>query len=55
MRSETAAAIDYALYCERAPDGRRQVRELITVSGYDHSEQRFETEVLYRATNNHAA
>lgn len=49
MRSETAEAIDFALYCERAPNGKRQVRELITVSGYDHTEQRFETQVVYRA------
>lgn len=55
MRSETAEAIDFALYCERAPNGRRRVRELITVSGYDHKEQRFETEVIYSAPNAHAA
>jgi pilus assembly protein CpaF len=55
MRSETAAAIDFALYCERATDGRRQVRELITVNGYDHNEQRFETEVVYSADQTHAA
>ena len=54
MRSETAEAIDFALYCERAPNGRRRVRELITVSGYDHKEQRFETEVIYSAANAHA-
>jgi pilus assembly protein CpaF len=55
MRSETAEAIDFALYCERAANGRRQVRELITVNGYDHKEQRFETEVVYSASNVHAA
>ena len=55
MRSETAEAIDFALYCERAPNGRRRVRELITVNGYDHKEQRFETEVIYSAANAHAA
>jgi pilus assembly protein CpaF len=55
MRSETAEAIDFSLYCERAADGRRQVRELITVNGYDHKEQRFETEVIYSASNVHAA
>jgi pilus assembly protein CpaF len=55
MRSETAEAIDFALYCERAPNGRRRVRELITVRGYDHKEQRFETEVIYSAPNAHAA
>jgi pilus assembly protein CpaF len=55
MRSETAEAIDFALYCERAPNGRRQVRELITVSGYDHKEQRFETEVIYSASTSNAA
>ena len=31
MRSETAEAIDFVLYCERDPTGRRRVRELITV------------------------
>ena len=51
MRSETAEAIDFALYCERAANGRRQVRELITVKGYDHAEQRFETEIVYSAIN----
>jgi pilus assembly protein CpaF len=55
MRSETAEAIDFVLYCERAPNGRRQVRELITVSGYDDKEQRFETEVIYSAPTAHAA
>lgn len=55
MRSETGAAIDFALYCERAANGRRQVRELITVNGYDHNEQRFETEVVYSADQTHAA
>jgi pilus assembly protein CpaF len=55
MRSETAAAIDFALYCERAANGKRQVRELITVNGYDHNEQRFETEVVYSADQTHAA
>lgn len=55
MRSETAEAIDFALYCERAANGRRQVRELITVNGYDHNEQRFETEVIYSASTSNAA
>jgi pilus assembly protein CpaF len=55
MRSETAAAIDFALYCERASSGRRQVRELIKVNGYNHSENRFETEVVYSVGDDHAA
>lgn len=55
MRSETAEAIDFALYCERAANGRRQVRELITVNGYDYKEQRFETEVIYSASTSNAA
>jgi pilus assembly protein CpaF len=55
MRSETAEAIDFALYCERAANGRRQVRELITVNGYDYNEQRFETEVIYSASTSNAA
>ena len=53
--SETAEAIDFALYCERAANGRRQVRELIAVNGYDYKEQRFETEVIYRASTSNAA
>src|ERR1700761_9297165 len=55
IRSETAEAIDFALYCERAANGRRQVRELIAVNGYDYKEQRFETEVIYSAPTVHAA
>jgi type IV secretion system protein VirB4 len=51
IRSETAEAIDFVLYCERDPTGRRRVRELITVSGYSHAEQSFETEELYRASS----
>ena len=49
MRSETAEAIDFVLHCERDHTGRRRVRELITVSGYDHADQRFKTEEVYRA------
>ena len=49
MRSETAEAIDFVLHCERDHTGRRRVRELITVSGYDHADQRFQTEEVYRA------
>jgi pilus assembly protein CpaF len=49
MRSETAEAIDFVLHCERDHTGRRRVRELISVSGYDHAEQRFQTEEIYRA------
>jgi pilus assembly protein CpaF len=48
MRSETAEAIDFVLYCERDPMGRRRVRELIGVNGYCHSDQRFETVEIYR-------
>ncbi len=57
-RSETAAAIDFVLYCVRETDGKRRVRELITVSGYSHAEQSFQTEDVYRAPaldNIHAA
>lgn len=50
VRSETAEAIDYVLYCERDHMGRRRVRELITVSGYSHQEQCFETQEVYRAS-----
>ncbi|WP_419806355.1 CpaF family protein [Terriglobus sp.] len=49
MRSETAEAIDFVLHCERDHTGRRRVRELIMVSGYDNAEQRFQTEEVYRA------
>ena len=34
-----AEAIDFVLYCERDPTGRRRVRELITVNGYSHADQ----------------
>jgi pilus assembly protein CpaF len=49
MRSETAEAIDFVLHCERDQTGRRCVRELITVSGYNHADQSFQTEEIYRA------
>ncbi len=55
MRSETAEAIDFVLYCERDASGKRRVRELLTVSGYVHETQSFTTEELYRAPNIHAA
>ena len=47
MRSETAKAIDYALYCERTAAGCRQVRELVLVHGYDYRTEQFETETIY--------
>ena len=50
IRSETAEAIDFVLYCERDATGRRRVRELITVSGYTHADQNFQTEDIYRAS-----
>ena len=49
IRSETAEAIDFVLYCERDHNGRRRVRELISVSGYDFAAQAFDTHDLYRA------
>ncbi len=49
MRSETAEAIDFVLHCERDHTGRRRVRELITVSGYNHADHSFQTEEIYRA------
>jgi pilus assembly protein CpaF len=49
IRSETADAIDFVLYCERLPNGTRRVRELIAVTGYDFATQSFETDDLYRA------
>jgi pilus assembly protein CpaF len=51
IRSETAEAIDFVLYCERDHAGRRRVRELITVSGYSHEEQSFQTQEVYRASD----
>lgn len=47
IRNETAAALDFVLYCERVASGKRQVRELIAVKGYDHYTQSFEIETLY--------
>ena len=49
IRSETAEAIDFVLYCEREQSGRRRVRELIAVTGYDYAAQSFVTQDLYRA------
>jgi pilus assembly protein CpaF len=49
IRSETAEAIDFVLYCERQSNGRRRVRELIAVNGYDFATQAFVTEDLSRA------
>ena len=54
IRSETAAAIDFVLYCERHVTGKRQVREMLTVSGFDHATNSFITECIYRAPNAHA-
>jgi pilus assembly protein CpaF len=51
MRSETADAIDFVLHCERAFDGRRIVRELILVAGYDRNSESFLTERVYRSTH----
>jgi pilus assembly protein CpaF len=50
VRSETAEAIDFVLYCERDHTGRRRVRELVKVNGYDHADQTFQTEDIYRAS-----
>ena len=49
IRSETGEAIDFVLYCERSHTGKRRVRELIAVKGYDFATQAFITEDLYRA------
>ncbi len=46
-----AKAVDFVLHCERDHNGRRRVRELITVSGYSHAEQCFLTEEMYRASD----
>ena len=50
VRSETAEAIDFVLYCERDHTGRRRVRELVKVNGYTHADQSFQTEDFYRAS-----
>ncbi|HEY5212803.1 MAG TPA: ATPase, T2SS/T4P/T4SS family [Acidobacteriaceae bacterium] len=50
IRSETAEAIDFVLYCERDQAGRRRVRELVKVNGYTHADQTFQTEDIYRAS-----
>lgn len=55
IRSETASAIDFVLYCERDRSGRRQVREVLTVTGYTPDTQRFETTEVYRAPHPDAA
>ncbi len=47
MRSETAKAIDFALYCERAASGRRQVREVVLVHGYDFRTEQFQVETIF--------
>ena len=49
IRSETAEAIDFVLYCERAANGKRRVRELLSVIGYDYASQAFQTKELYQA------
>jgi len=51
VRSQTGKAVDFVLHCERDARGRRRVRELITVSGYDHTERTFLIEEVYRASD----
>ena len=55
IRSQTGKAVDFVLYCERNSTGQRRVRELITVKGYSHADQSFETEELYRVSSALAA
>jgi hypothetical protein len=50
MRSETAKAIDFTLYCERAASGRRRVREVVLVNGYDSRSEQFEVDEIYTAS-----
>jgi pilus assembly protein CpaF len=50
VRSQTGKAVDFVLHCERDAKGRRRVRELITVAGYSHVDQCFQTEDIYRAS-----
>ena len=51
VRSQTGKAVDFVLHCERNARGGRRVRELITVSGYDHTERMFLIEEVYRASD----
>ena len=55
IRSQTGKAVDFVLHCERDSMGRRRVRELITVNGYSHAEQCFETKEIYRDSSAAAA
>jgi pilus assembly protein CpaF len=55
MRSETAKAIDFTLYCERAASGRRQVREVVLVKGYDYRSEQFQVEQVYTAPQSKAS
>ena len=50
IRSQTGKAVDFVLHCERDAKGRRRVRELITVAGYSHADQCFQTGDIYRAS-----
>jgi pilus assembly protein CpaF len=50
VRSQTGKAVDFVLHCERDTKGQRRVRELITVAGYSHTDQCFQTEDIYRAS-----
>ena len=47
IRAETAEAIDFVLYCERDHAGRRRVRELITVEGYEDAGESFQFKEIY--------
>lgn len=51
VRSQTGKAVDFVVHCERDTYGRRRVRELITVSGYDHAGRSFITKEVYRASD----
>jgi pilus assembly protein CpaF len=55
IRSQTGKAVDFVLYCERDSTGRRRVRELVRVLGYNHADQSFDVEELYRAPSAVAA
>ena len=50
IRSETAEAIDFVLYCERDQQAGVECASLITVNGYTHADQSFQTEDIYRAS-----
>jgi pilus assembly protein CpaF len=48
VESEIGEAVDLVIHVEREP-GRRVIREVLRLQGYDRSTQRFQTEYIYPA------